>query len=388
MALAEKHFGVHNAFTITKTAPLAVIYAEIGQPQKAEPLMQRCITDVDTNPNFRNTRSYVHALNGRMLASEHKYKEALKEAAVARDTATNKSEKQRACSELIMGLADPVSKKQIEIEQAKNYLQKKEFARLDALMNQARNAKSHTWSGKWTLDSIYSAITPDSEDTDEQLTRRTAELNTWLQRNPSSPSARVAVAESLIEHAWKARGTGWANTVSDEGWKKYGQRLTQAKNVLDGDPKLLQKCPSAFASYITIGLGLHMDKPTLLNLADRCHKTWPDYREVDFSACHFLLPRWHGNEGDIEKYIVETSKLSPGAKGDARCAQMVWRMHKYLPDLCKPGNPVKWDKVSSGFNELIAEYPSDIKPRIAMLEVANELDQWSGTEKIFDGYKP
>ena len=36
-----------------------------------------------------------------------------------------------------------------------------------------------------------------------------------------------------IKRAWAARGSGWANTVTEDGWRGFREHLTKAEALLD-----------------------------------------------------------------------------------------------------------------------------------------------------------
>jgi Domain of unknown function (DUF4034) len=56
-------------------------------------------------------------------------------------------------------------------------------------------------------------------------------LHDWIQANPDSITARVALANTLVAYGWKARSTGYANSVTDSACKLLGERLTAAVQV-------------------------------------------------------------------------------------------------------------------------------------------------------------
>ncbi len=58
---------------------------------------------------------------------------------------------------------------------------------------------------------------------------------------PDSITARVALAGSWVGYAADARGDGYADTVSQENWKLFKERVANAHNELIEAKKLEQK---------------------------------------------------------------------------------------------------------------------------------------------------
>ncbi|MDH7501935.1 MAG: hypothetical protein QHJ82_04360 [Verrucomicrobiota bacterium] len=61
-------------------------------------------------------------------------------------------------------------------------------------------------------------------------------------------------AAKLIE-AWKARGSGWANTVTPEGWKGFEDHLAKARAALTQAWKLHPQRPLAPCCMVTVAMG-------------------------------------------------------------------------------------------------------------------------------------
>ena len=61
--------------------------------------------------------------------------------------------------------------------------------------------------GYWKLNAIYTAVSNpegDVQAADGQWEDHIAELRSWVTAQPKSITARVALANSLIDYAWKA----------------------------------------------------------------------------------------------------------------------------------------------------------------------------------------
>ena len=56
-------------------------------------------------------------------------------------------------------------------------------------------------------------------------TPKSSRYRRWEAAFPESPIRPVAEPSAWIDYAWQARGSGWARTVTDEGWQRFAERL-------------------------------------------------------------------------------------------------------------------------------------------------------------------
>lgn len=67
------------------------------------------------------------------------------------------------------------------------------------------------------------------------------EQGAWLKARPDSANANYVAGVCTLKRAWAARGSGYANTVKEEGWKVWRKLVPQAKAQIDRalelDPK-------------------------------------------------------------------------------------------------------------------------------------------------------
>ena len=80
-------------------------------------------------------------------------------------------------------------------------------------------------------------------------------LDAWCAAAPESAYAHLVRGEHLIGFAWEARGSGWANTVSDEGWRLFAERLSLARAALERAAELDPTLSLVPAALITVGRG-------------------------------------------------------------------------------------------------------------------------------------
>jgi len=88
--------------------------------------------------------------------------------------------------------------------------------------------------GDWKLYRFYQGLAkPEggNDDSDATWQHHVKALANWLKASPHSTAAHIALAEGYSDYAWNARGTGYADTVTDRGWKEFYERLARAASV-------------------------------------------------------------------------------------------------------------------------------------------------------------
>src|SRR4051812_32718033 len=117
-----------------------------------------------------------------------------------------------------------------------------QYDTLDALARKHRGSKECYADGLWKLKEVYEGLVPAENNSETQWQARLAAIREWIKTKPESITARVALANTLVSYAWKARGGGYSDTVTQNGWKLFEQRLIEAMQVLKDSKALKETC--------------------------------------------------------------------------------------------------------------------------------------------------
>jgi hypothetical protein len=101
--------------------------------------------------------------------------------------------------------------------------------------------------------------------------------------------------ERQINEAWKARGNGYANTVSKEGWRGFSDHLAEAQKALTQAWHLQPGYPLAPSRMMTVALG-DSGADEMRTWFDRTVSAQIDYPKAWSSMRWGLRPRWYGSE--------------------------------------------------------------------------------------------
>jgi hypothetical protein len=246
-----------------------------------------------------------------------------------------------------------------------NCVSQTNYLELDRIADELRKSKKETANGTWHLLVFYRVLAlgelSTNSPTEEVWTARLSFLKAWTNTMPSSITARVALARYYKDYAWHARGKGFADTVSETGFKLFEERLTQAEQVLRGATNLEPKCPVWWDTMQFVALGLSWDLNSYNKLFDQAVAFDPAYVFFYNNRAVYLQPRWHGKEGDWQRFAVQAADRIGGDRGDILYARIGWRVHErrfYSGFLRDSG--YSWARLKSGMEKVINEHPDSI----------------------------
>lgn len=106
--------------------------------------------------------------------------------------------------------------------------------------------------------------------------------------------ALVLEGENEINEAWRARGGGYVDTVSDSGWKGFNTHLAAARKCLTSAWQLYPEQPLAPCLMIYVSLG-DSDIDEMRSWFDRTTAAQIDYAGAWKEMRWGLRPRWYGD---------------------------------------------------------------------------------------------
>lgn len=137
--------------------------------------------------------------------------------------------------------------------------------------------------------------------------------------------------------AWDARGSGYANTVSDEGWRIYRREMSSAEREVR---RAMEIAPGEMLLHDNAlrlayqGFGYEGDRRrqnrAIWAAYSRGIAVAPDYYPMHWAAYWGLRPRWAGSLDDLRRLIRWQTSVLPET-GDAR-AMSVYTLQALAED--------------------------------------------------------
>lgn len=233
------------------------------------------------------------------------------------------------------------------------------FDELEAKVAEAREKKEVFGNGSWKSFQFYASFECRDDEPESMWKLHDRIHQDWLKAKPQSIAAHVSYADFLVEYAWHARGTGFASTVTEEGWKLFRERLAEADRILQQGKTLEEKDPQWARVALIVGRGQGADAEDLDKLADEASAIEPTFWGYHTERATSLLPRWYGKPGDWERY-AEKVAARPEGLGDEVYARIVISVAGYHENVFKQTN-ASWPKTREGLKKLRAKYPKSLE---------------------------
>ena len=77
-------------------------------------------------------------------------------------------------------------------------------------------------------------------ETEPVATERLKLYQSWRARRPACPYAAASLASAYQNMAWVYRGSGWASSVSEDGWEKFQHYSQMAKKTFEDSANFSQ----------------------------------------------------------------------------------------------------------------------------------------------------
>lgn len=230
-------------------------------------------------------------------------------------------------------------------------LDQENFDALDCIANAARSQKTRFSGGLWKLHAIYAGLErPEGHLTEPDWEQHLSRLERWAATRPDSITARVALAGAYASYAWAARGEGYSDTVTNNGWSLFNQRLAKARSILADAWNLSPHCPEWFVVLQSIAQGQGWEAGDEMKLFQQAVSFEPEYYYYYRLHAGYLLPQWYGERGDAAKFAEESANRVGGKKGDILYFQLAANL------VCTCEDPevlrMSWERIQKGFAAL------------------------------------
>jgi hypothetical protein len=240
-------------------------------------------------------------------------------------------------------------------------LEQGDYARLESLAAELREKDPRFSSGISKLVDFYLALTPP-HTTVKILERHFVQ---WSLQFPGSYLPKTGLSLLALSRAARARGGGWADTVTPSQWKEYGERLKEARwwatSALADDPR----DPEFFCRLITLCRNESCPREAAEGWLARAVGLKPEYDSAYVEMANYLLPKW---QGDPDAFTAFATAAADGnrALGDVVYTRVA--TVALVSDGRKDGSAVRrtyprldWGRIKAGLLELDRRFPDSVR---------------------------
>lgn len=211
-------------------------------------------------------------------------------------------------------------------------------------------------------------------------------LPVWEQAMAGATGPLVFKGALYARYAWDARGSGYANTVTNDGWKLMRERLDVAQKALEKAYAMDPADPRAAREMMTIELGQGEGRERMELWWKRAMQADPDNYAACTSKLYYLEPKWYGSADAMIDFGRECLR---GGNWEGRIPFVLVDAHEDLSKYASDPDeyytkPEVWKDLKSVYEPFLARYPNAVWDRSYFAWYATQCGQWDEAKKQFD----
>ena len=297
---------------------------------------------------------------------------------------------------------------QKDLAQWRELLDKGDFDALEKIADELRtnkskyrNGRGRQWRFAWcALAYKYQAMTG------EDYARSFASLDAWLKARPQSINARLVLVKTWEKFAFTTQGGATAAGTPVAQPATSEERIAKASSYLDEIDTLTKSVDNVYRRMRIDLTGRLGEKPDLKLVYDGLQVD-PANMELVHGMAISLLPRWFGEEGELEKFADEVALRTKDSCGDLHYTTATIAAKEYLKGYLLDTHPFDWPRLQRGFRDLERLYPHsrehlDDEAQLAfmaedleavyatMAKIGDQphLESWKNTEIFWKEFQP
>lgn len=175
---------------------------------------------------------------------------------------------------------------------------------------------------------------------------------------PDSPLPLLAEARYWSDYANNARGSGYARTVTPEGWRLFKERLEKSESLMESIHSSAKDWPQWYWQMIRVQSLLQRPQETINQTFLEGVKNHPNALPIYTEMAYFLEPKWGGSWSAVDKIAALATQHISRESPNVTYTRVYWATGGLSsPQALLSDTKVSWTKMRQGFIELLNLYP-------------------------------
>lgn len=191
----------------------------------------------------------------------------------------------------------------------------------------------------------------------------------WRAARPKSNLARLASIQLWTNAAAKARGGGFASTITPAMSAEMDAALQRGSQTVQDLPRTAFSSPLSFTVVMRWGRLAGAPREFFDDLFAQGTAKFPDYLPLYSTQAYNLLPRWFGEAGEAEALLKTRADKIGGADGDIFYGMMVWDLATTTGQLSLDSH-FDYARAHRGLKLLHERFPDSVSALSARLGLA------------------
>jgi hypothetical protein len=155
-------------------------------------------------------------------------------------------------------------------------------------------------AGEWDRRAFYIDLAA------EHMTRPDS-----LKKLPDTPFGNLVKGRMATRFAWKVRGGGTGDTVSEDTWESFYEYLSISGRHLLRAAEQDEQDPTPFAFLQPVAMGLQMERKIAETWFREAIQRDPTNREAHYGHLFLVCEKWGGSHKDMYAFARATMKRIP-----------------------------------------------------------------------------
>jgi hypothetical protein len=136
-------------------------------------------------------------------------------------------------------------------------------------------------------------------------------VQTWCDKHPDNQEAWMKLRDVYKDYAWEARGSGFANTVTREGWELMQERMVKAVEAANRAAAVAPSDCRVWSHLLGLGTGAQFKPEVMQGYFEKVLALNPYYYTPYQTYLNYLTPKWFGNEEVEWAFVHKYGDLFP-----------------------------------------------------------------------------
>ena len=183
-------------------------------------------------------------------------------------------------------------------------------------------------------------------------------------RWPGEARALTLCGRANVRLAWNSRGSGYADSVTDVGWKEFARYLGEAERCLDQSWALDSTISDTAVAMMEVELGQGRGRDRMELWFHRAMSVDPACFDAAFAKAWYLQPKWYGSAAEA---IAFGRECVESKKWKGRVPLILWEAHRMLANDQATGlkdahwkQPGVWADVRDSFDRFFELNPEAV----------------------------
>lgn len=235
---------------------------------------------------------------------------------------------------------------------ARDLLYKNKFDELEKIAANDRDRKTKFSGGAWKLYVLYQGLKQPSagiKSGESTWAEHLDALKVWAVSRPESVTARIALAEALLNYSTKVYSE--QNTPRADGqdpWALTSSLQNSAEVTLNEVATMQPKCPHFY--FVKLEYKRLQDLTNIAPVFQEAISFEPQYTPYYRLYAIYQRPEWSAPDGAAEKFTDEIANKVGGKSGDALYFEMAAALAASPGTRYFPLPKLSWDRIRSGYS--------------------------------------